>query len=325
MTPRRLTTALIGLALALLVSATTLAALARFGWLFELAVHFRVQYVAAAVLLAAAAAAMGRGGLALVALLVMVPNLWVAGPYLLPWLTPGAAGTRSADDIKLVSLNLYFRNPDHARVRDYLRHEQPDVLVLSELTPAWRTALRSIVSAYPYALAADQRGPWGLGVYSRYPLSAAQGMDLGVRNSFNVAATVALPGGPVRMVAVHLASPTRPRYAAARNRQLGRIAALLGPAPASVPRLLVGDLNITPFSPYLRDLLRATGLRDARQPQGLHGTWPRWALPLQIPIDLCIVDAALQVTSVTRGPAVGSDHYPLVVRIARAAGQRGPW
>ena len=133
-------------------------------------------------------------------------------------------------------------------------------------------------------------------------------------------ATVALPGGNVQLVAVHLVSPTGPGRGALRNRQLATLAELLGPpavtgAAARTPRLLVGDMNLTPFSPYFTDFLAQTGMEDARRVHGLHGTWPTWVPPLQIAIDHCIADPGLDVARVARGPTVGSDHYPLEVTL----------
>lgn len=296
--------------------ATGLAAVARTGWLPELATHFRPQYGVLGALLGVLAVVAGRRLAAMVAAVITVVNLWFAWPYLAPWFAnpiPRAGGTPS-----VVSLNVHYRNTDYERVLGYLRAVKPEVLVLEELTPDWSRALQPVLEGYPHSLAASRRSPWGLGVYSRYPLRETLDTDLGVRGSFNVIATVDWPAGPVRLIAVHLASPTRPRFAQARNRQLGQIAQILAATDPALPRLLVGDLNITPFSPYLRDFLAHTGMHDARRAQGLHGTWPGWLPPLQIPIDHAIVDGSLAATRVQRGPAVGSDHYPLEVRLVRA-------
>ncbi|MCO1498264.1 hypothetical protein, partial [Limosilactobacillus reuteri] len=70
-----------------------------------------------------------------------------------------------------------------------------------------------------------------------------------------------LPGGPVEVYAVHLASPPRPSRAAQRNTQLRRLADRIAAADPALPRIVAGDLNITPYSPYFGDLLRDAGLR----------------------------------------------------------------
>lgn len=306
------------LALAGLLLASVLAQLGRYGWLPELTTHFRLQYLAGALLLVLVFAALRRRFPALLALALLLLHGVYGAAYLLP-----RAGGRDApvgEPVQLLSLNLYYRNQDHAGVRDYLLGRDPAVLVLSELTPEWVRELAPVTARYPYWMSVDHRGPWGLGVFSRYPLREAVATNLGVPGSVNVRAILELPSGAVELMAVHLSSPTSPTRADMRNRQLAGLARLLGPerAAGAPPRLLVGDMNLTPFSPYFRTLLAQTGLHDARQQDGLLGTWPSWLPPMQIAIDHCLVDRALAPTRVRRGPDVGSDHYPLEVTLLHA-------
>jgi endonuclease/exonuclease/phosphatase (EEP) superfamily protein YafD len=300
--------------------ASAMALLARASWFAELFSHFRLQYVVASLVLALMFLLLRRHRLALIALALAVPNLWYVAPYVFPVLVPASVAQSAGTDVAVISLNLQYKSRHYPEVRDYLQASKADVLVLSELTPEWVAELRPVTSAYPYWMSLDRRTPWGLGVFSRYPLLNARASDLGVRGSVNVVATLALPSGNVQLVAVHLASPAWPERAAMRNRQLESLATLLGPPTAigdtaRTPRLLVGDMNLTPFSPYFTDFLARTGLEDARRIHGLHGTWPTWLLPLQIAIDHCIADPNLDVTRVARGPPVGSDHYPLEVTL----------
>jgi len=57
-------------------------------------------------------------------------------------------------------------------------------------------------------------------------------------------------------------------------------------------------------------------LRDARRVDGFHITWPVSALPVWIPIDHAFADAGPLVTRVRTGPELGSDHYPLEIRVS---------
>jgi endonuclease/exonuclease/phosphatase family metal-dependent hydrolase len=156
-------------------------------------------------------------------------------------------------------------------------------------------------------------------VYSRYPLDQARFMDLGEQGSVNVSASLRSPAGPVGFYAVHLASPTSVAATRTRNRQLQALAGLLSAAragnPGSQPQVLVGDLNVTPFSPRFPAFLEEAGMVDARRGRGWQGTWPAAIPPLRIPIDFCLVDRASRVTGIKRGPRVGSDHLPLEVQL----------
>jgi endonuclease/exonuclease/phosphatase (EEP) superfamily protein YafD len=321
MTPnaaRRLLAILATLALVASACATVLALFARHGWVPELATHFRLQYLLLLLLLGAGFALTRRPRHALLAVALMVPNAWSVAPYLLPVVVTPSLAAPTGQDVSIVSLNLSYRNREYAAVRDYLRASRADVLVLSELTPEWVAELREITTEFPHWIAVDRSSPWGLGVFSRYPLREASTTDLGVDGSVNVVAMVAFPAGEVQLVGVHLASPTTANRATQRNGQLDRLAALLGPPRAggtadAPPRMLVGDMNVTPYSPYFGDLLERTGMVDARRQQGPTATWPSRVMPAQIAIDHCLADPAVAIASVRRGPIVGSDHYPLEI------------
>lgn len=299
---------LLGLALA-----TVMAQMGGLGWLPELATHFRGQYLAVGLLLLALFGGLRRPWPAALAVLLVALNGWYLAPYL-PLPVPSVAAGQD-DGPELIALNLYIHNRDYGRVRSYLDARDAEVLVLSELTPAWVRELQPVLSRYPFWASEGRRSPWGLGVFSRHPLREARVLNLGVTGSVNIHAILESPAGDVELMAVHLASPGSAAHAAQRNQQLARLAELLGgPRPAGgMPRLLVGDMNLTPFSPHFRSLLAQTGLRDMRQPAGFLGTWPTWLPPLQIPIDHCLADPVLGAVRVRRGPAVGSDHYPLEI------------
>lgn len=310
---QRLLATLSGLALWLLVVLGGLAAVGRHAWLAELATHFRIQYLGLALLLTVVFLALRRRVLLLLAVTLCAINAWQLAPY---WPLPAASDV--AGEPQFISLNLYIHNHDHDRVRRYLEERDPQLLVLSELTPDWVRELEPLLSRYPYWVSEGRKSPWGLGVFSRYPLRDAEILSLGVSGSVNVHATVERPEGDLELVAVHLVSPGSPLRRRQRNRQLAMMAELLGPPrqPPAAPRLVLGDMNLTPFSPDFGALLDLTGLTDARRPAGYLGTWPTWMPLLQIPIDHCLADPGLGMLQVRRGPRVGSDHYPLEITLA---------
>lgn len=85
---------------------------------------------------------------------------------------------------------------------------------------------------------------------------------------------------------------------------------------AAEPKLLVGDFNTTMWSPYFADLVKDSGLRDARTGRGLYPSWNA-ALPafLRIPIDHCLVGDKIEVESLETGNYTGSDHRPLILNV----------
>jgi endonuclease/exonuclease/phosphatase (EEP) superfamily protein YafD len=292
----------------------TLAALgARLNWFLELFAHFAVQYLLLLVVAAAVCLALRRWRWALLALVVAVPSALAVAPYV-----PGLIRARArppaplaALPVSLIAMNLLYRRQDTAATRAYLEQQSADLLILSEITPRWREQLRELERTYPYFAIRTRLNAWGIAVYSKYPFQTVEDLDLGDDLSSHLRVVVQLPGGPAEVYAVHLASPQRPHRARQRNTQFRRLAERLAAADPGVPKIVAGDFNSTPFSPYFQDLLRDAGLRDGRRPFGLHVTWPMWPVPLWIPIDHCLVSHDVIVTRVATGPATGSDHLPV--------------
>ncbi len=323
--------------------ATLFAQFAGRHWVLELFSHFRVTYLLMLVFAGLSFLYVQNLPAAAAALLLAIPNFVYVGPYLPGLLArtgpPENPQADSASFISVISLNLLFENHAHDRVRTYLERKSPDLIVLSELTPAWARALAGFEQAYQWHEVHPKQGPFGLAVYSRYPLSDTQITGLGAPDSVNVHTLVDLPDRQLELFAVHLSAPTTAERAMWRNSQLENLSQQLGgqqdipntSRPDSPDRtgaektdhqvkmrqkMIIGDLNLTPFSACFARLLRSTGLIDARRRSGLHVTWPIGWIPLWIPIDHCIVGPDASSVHVQCGPDVGSDHYPLEVSIS---------
>ncbi|MDP2323380.1 MAG: endonuclease/exonuclease/phosphatase family protein [Gammaproteobacteria bacterium] len=299
--------AILGVVLTTLATAAALGA--RLSWILELFSHFAVQYLAALAVSGAVCLALRRWRWVSLALLVAVPNVLVVMPYLPGLVHEQPAAT--AESVSLVALNLYYRREDAEATRAYLERQFPDLLVLSEVTPRWHEKLRELEQTYPYFAIRTRLNPWGIAVYSKYPLQEVEDLDLGDDRSSHLRVLVQLPDGLAEVYAVHLASPPSPRQARQRNTQMRRLAERIASADPALPKIVAGDFNSTPFSPFFQDLLRDARLTDGRRPFGLHATWPTWPVPLWIPIDHCLVSNDVTVTRVATGTATGSDHLPL--------------
>jgi endonuclease/exonuclease/phosphatase (EEP) superfamily protein YafD len=125
-------------------------------------------------------------------------------------------------------------------------------------------------------------------------------------------AEVAVGGRPLLVVGAHPTSPspTRPGDSRRRNRELDHLATTV--SAWDRPAIVTGDFNTTPWSPHFRDLVAAGGLRDAALGHGYIATWPTWFWPARIPIDHVLLKGPLAVAALRRGPAAGSDHFPLI-------------
>ena len=315
------------------VSAGTLIAL--FGkqfWAAELFTHVRFYFLLMQALLMLIFLHSRRRLLMAMTILLAVPNVWVVGPYLTPMIGsllgpvigPMIGETRATakreTGIDIVALNVHYTNNEFARVAGYLRERDPDIIVISEFTSAWRDVLGFLRESHPYSLTDARPDPWGFAVFSRVPFIDAELIDLAQTGSVNARFIIATGTMPLEIFAVHLASPTSSQRASNRNQQLEDLAERIR---ASEHRhIVVGDMNLTPFSPWFRRFTDQTGLLDARRVDGFHVTWPVSVLPIWMPIDHALADPEVNITGVHAGPDVGSDHYPLEIFVSEQVGER---
>ena len=79
------------------------------------------------------------------------------------------------------------------------------------------------------------------------------------------------------------------------------------------PLILLGDLNLTPWSPIYGDFIRRSGLVNSSQGRAIHPSWPSFSPLFLIPIDHCLHNDGIAIKSERVGKSVGSDHLPVIV------------
>jgi endonuclease/exonuclease/phosphatase (EEP) superfamily protein YafD len=311
---RRFYRFLIRTAFVIVSAASLLALLSEQFWVAELFSHFRLYYLLIQALLVLIFLSSGHHKLMAMTLFMALPNAWVVGPYLVSEMA-SMGDVRATRDmgtgINMVVLNVHYQNDGYAQVADYLRDRDPDVIVISEYTPAWQAALEFLRESHANVLAESRSGHWGIAVYSRLPFNDAELIALAKTDAVHARFVIEVGGMPLEVFAVHLYSPTSSAKARHRNLQLEDLADRL--KASEHRRLVVGDMNLTPYSPYFDRFTERSGLQDARLVDGIHITWPASALPIWIPIDHALADPAANVAWVRTGPDIGSDHFPLEI------------
>jgi hypothetical protein len=126
-----------------------------------------------------------------------------------------------------------------------------------------------------------------------------------------LAATVEVAGRTLSILDVHALPPIGKLMAGHRNRHLQSIRNWF--EEQSGPAVLLGDLNLTMFSPEYRRFTQGMDLRNARQGFGPQGTWPTWVPFARLPLDQCLLRGDIGVTSFATGPDIGSDHLPIII------------
>lgn len=292
--------------------ATAFVLLARLWWFFELFANFRVQLLLVQLVLLTVYLVMRRPVWAVVIGAATVINGLAVRNYVLP----GSAYVPDEDgpaEIRVLNANVRSSNLNPASLIDVVTAVEPDVIAVLELNERVAEALQALDEAYPYQILVPESGNFGIAVYSRWPFADAETFELSGYAAID--AEIMDDRQAWHFIAAHPVPPVSADMAALRNSQLEQLAGYV--TEISAPHVIVGDFNITPYSPYFQDFIEQTGLDNALRGHGPSFTWPSFFPLLGIPIDHVLVSADFEVVEYFRAGDIGSDHYPLIVDINR--------
>lgn len=281
----------------------------RFSAHLDILTHFAPLYVAGGVAVLICAvfthrrlipALLGAGAV-LSSLILMAPEFLSPPPAKAP---PDAPG-----QIKLIQFNAAQDTQGLEERIAWLTREDPDVLVVEDSRPVFQTAVATrlgrqlscgktcevaiFTRAAPVRIEAPRRGQYGLG-----PAVAIVHLN-GL-------------GGEYTVIGTHYDWPTNVDY---QHHNGLRLLQLLERQKNLRRTILAGDFNSTPWSFVRRREEAKYGL--VRLTRALP-TWPangRFGLAI-LPIDHVYAGSGWRTVSITRGPPIGSDHYPLIAVLA---------
>jgi endonuclease/exonuclease/phosphatase (EEP) superfamily protein YafD len=200
-----------------------------------------------------------------------------------------------------------------------LRASDADVIALVELVDYHMPALEAVADIYPYQ--ETYTGViFGKGLISRYPIVETSGpMHFGTRSTY-LFTLIDVNGQPLQAVVAHAPRPVVTRsgyhYESGTDDDFHALAAQAG---SDIPTIMMGDFNTTDQSENYAQLANA-GLTDAHRQagSGLGLTFPaRFFGPIPVVrIDFVWVSQAFDVLDVHVGPDAGSDHLPVIARLA---------
>ena len=164
--------------------------------------------------------------------------------------------------------------------------------------------------------------PFGIALYSRWPIVRSETVTFDRQRVPSLRVVLDIDGIAVHVVATHPPPPVGAALRASSERHL--LALADAATEIDGPILVLGDLNVTPWSAAFRELVRETGLIDARRGHGVLATWSPWtavrgvpaallgSAPFSLPIDHVLTGRGVAVENVSIGPPTGSDHRGLV-------------
>jgi endonuclease/exonuclease/phosphatase (EEP) superfamily protein YafD len=294
----------------------------RFSDRLDVLTHFTSIWLAGTLTAAAIWAMTGQRGrstplLALIGVLscltLMTPELAAA--------TKAKGGKVDGEVLTIVQFNLWGRNRDPQATAAWILKTDPDIVVVEEGFARSGGVTGALRKRYPHRTTCAEPWPCSTMILAKRRPVREGGLSTAVSDAHlsGAWATFASDQGPFTVVGVHY---TWPWPAGPQQQMTLRLSRVLERFPRD--RLIVaGDFNATPWSFSLRRQDEMFGLerRTRALPSWPAGDFSRLhvAAPFPIfPIDHLYAGERWRTVSVQRGPRLGSDHYPVVIRLAPA-------
>lgn len=195
----------------------------------------------------------------------LVPALVWAGMFG-PALLPGEDS--SAADLTVATHNVGARMPQPTAAAKNLVEADPDIVTIQELESlSGKIIHKELDSSFKHSQVVDT-----IGVWSKWPMSEPEEVDLGLQWPRAFATTISTDHGDVRFYAVHMPS-VRPGHESMRNAALRRLTTVVA-GDGAEHVIVAGDFNTASTDHNLKALVPP--LQDSRQQAhgGFGFTWP---------------------------------------------------
>jgi endonuclease/exonuclease/phosphatase (EEP) superfamily protein YafD len=256
------------------------------------------------------AAMAGLGLVALVACAVlMAPDLWAAAR--------AKSLAARPDDLKVIQFNVWHDNRTPEKATRWLLDQDADVVILIEAGGMSAPVVKALKAYYPFSVSCSGKRWCGTMIFSKKRMIARAGFYEEGRELPGAWATLADPKGAFTVAGVHYVWPVP---AGPQQQQSQRMSAAIARFDKATT-IVTGDFNSTPWSFTMKRQDKAFGLDRrthalASWPSGRFSRIANAPTPF-LPIDQIYAGDAWKTVSIVRGPPLGSDHRPIVIKLRR--------
>lgn len=231
--------------------------------------------------------------------------------------------------ISILIYNVLHSNLEVDLLRNLIRENDPDLILLSEPTRRWLEQLGGLEIDYPYTIYQPQENHYGKLLYSRLELVNPEIRFLVDPEIPSFRSLVRLRSGvPVTLYGVHPRPPGLKRPDTENsNRSIEngdredsdmRDAELLSVAKeikelGDIPVIVAGDFNDVAWSRSTHLFQRMGGLLDPRVGRGFFTTFDTGNRFMRYPLDHVYASKHFLLVELRRLPNIGSDHFPILV------------
>lgn len=280
-------------------------------WLFDYAANFRAHLAVVLVLVALVYALLFSKATGLFFLAVAAINAFL----ILPLYTNSPEPAVGTDTLTVASFSVDQRASIAEPTFRWADTLEADVIVLLETTSAWDMELPEGTEYQAQTLIPADR-TFGFTVLSRDNTEAELLRVSRLRDSV-LRIEAAIGNQPVAIYAVSARPSSNQTDAEDRDSYLVEVGRMVN--TETIPTVIVGNMEATPWSYVFRDLLASSDLTSSLDGFGIQATWPanRWAF-FRMPTDHLLHTEELTTIDRELGPTFGVDHRPIVVKLGNS-------
>ena len=252
-------------------------------------------------------------------------------PYTPLWSkqVPAASASERSDEgsqLHLLVSNVLQSNDEYDRLLGLVAEEQPDILLTLESNADWERELDAALAGdYEHTVKVPLENRYGMHLYSRLELRDSRVKYLISDSIPSIHTEAKLDDGEwVRLYCVHPTppSPTEESASTGRDAELAVVGEIIREG-GNANTIVAGDLNDVAWSHSTRLFKRLSGLFDPRQGRGMFNTFHADHWFMRWPLDHVFHSAEFQVTDMRVLRHVGSDHFPVSVKLQHVPEEAG--
>ncbi len=223
------------------------------------------------------------------------------------------AASQVETSFKVYSANIHKQNRELTKLTLEIQKVDPEIVFLMEVLPESNEQLRPLVQAYPYRIENVSDDILGFVFLSKFPVQNHHFTKLSEYGNSLLEARLEINQESIVFYGLHA---QRQRFGNHKERINQFLLLARQIKEQSLPAIIAGDFNTTPYSPIFREIVNIAGLKDSRERFGWQPSWPTYFPPLWIPIDHILTTNDIQVRARTTGSYISSDHYPVIAELS---------
>ncbi len=258
------------------------------------------------------------GVLRIVAVLITLACGAFQAWYVYPYSPLGKKEIRLApeapDQVTILSSNVLMENEDYTKLHRLIGEVDPDILFLMETDQRWLDAMEPELDKYGTVIREPRENYYGMIFATRLPVTDARVLYLADNETPTLFAEMRGPGGRIfRFVGLHPKPPVPGEDTHERDAQIAYVARFA--RKSDVPVVIMGDFNDAAWSHLAQRFKRVGQYLDPRLGRGPLPSFDANSWIMRFPIDQLYITADTALVDFSRGPDIGSDHFPMLAKL----------